>query len=387
MRQLIMHTDCEMLNEALRYSGLGMSIIPVYQVSKIARIPWLPYQSERADENKLREWFFSNQSNVGVVLGSVSGGLTCCDFDSHDSYTEWAKKFADLASQLPTVETARGFHVYFRSVLSSSKSLEELHIDMKASGYMLLPPSVHESGAIYTWVNPLRSVDELPVLDPFQWFPLDFTQDNQERQENQDSQDMQENQAIGVYETVNDKIEFAIAKTIPNDEGQRNRCIFEFCRKLKAIPELKGAENNILRPIVQQWHTAALPLISTKDFTTTWSDFVYGWGKVRYPEGETLLKANILATEQQEVPQVQLDYDCEKTRFLIRLCYQLQQLRCDKSMFFIGCRDAGKCSGFSHTEAAKRLKMLVADGVLKIVKEHSQIHATDYCFIKETSNG
>lgn len=375
-----------LLDEAIKYYSLGMSIIPVLRASKIARIPWSPYQSTRADENQLRQWFCNTQTNLAVVLGDVSGGLTCCDFDSYNSYTEWAKEFPDLADMLPTAKTSRGLHVYFRSGMSKTVRYEGISVDLKGSGYMLLPPSSHETGAIYTWVNPMKPVNELPLLDPSQWFSLEFTQDTQENQETQDTQDIQETQAIEINIQLNDMIEKAIKETLPDDEGQRNQCIFQFCRKLKAIPELSKAGTGMLRQIVQQWHSKALPTISTKDFTATWADFTYGWDKVRYPEGETLLRAMKLADENQKEPQVQYDYDCEKTRFLIRLCYQLQQLRCDKSMFFIGCRDAGKCSGFSHTEAAKRLKMLVADSVLVILKENTRENATEYRFIKEYSN-
>lgn len=47
---------------------------------------------------------------------------------------------------------------------------------------------------------------------------------------------------------------------------------------------------NGLREIVQEWHRLALPVIGTKDFATTWADFVRGWEKVHSPLGETLNK-------------------------------------------------------------------------------------------------
>ena len=47
----------------------------------------------------------------------------------------------------------------------------------------------------------------------------------------------------------NGTIESAIARTLPVNVGQRHRCLFEFARELKALPEYRDADlSNLRRP-------------------------------------------------------------------------------------------------------------------------------------------
>lgn len=67
-------------------------------------------------------------------------------------------------------------------------------------------------------------------------------------------------------------VERAIELSQPMQYGQRNQAIFQLCRNLKAIPELRRADLDTLQPIVRKWHKLALPQIRTKDFAETWED-------------------------------------------------------------------------------------------------------------------
>ena len=108
-------------------------------------------------------------TGVAVILGAVSGFLAVRDFDCVESYEAWAAAHAALASRLPTVRTARGFHVYFRITEEAFQSFGgasgELRGDSKH--IVVLPPSLHPDGPIYNWVVPLPD-GELPVVDPQQ---------------------------------------------------------------------------------------------------------------------------------------------------------------------------------------------------------------------------
>ena len=138
-----------MLAAALDYAAIGLSVIPIRPNSKAAAVHWKPYQQQRADESQLRQWFGNDgDRGIGVVLGQVSGGTCCRDFDVRASYERWAAEQRILAATLPTATTARGQHVYFRSHFHGFVDLGDG--EYRGDGhYCLLPPSRHPDGAVH----------------------------------------------------------------------------------------------------------------------------------------------------------------------------------------------------------------------------------------------
>ena len=152
------------LEMALEYHRRGWSIIPIRTGSKKpACRSWKPYQKTRSDESKVRKWFANdNGRGVAVVLGNVSGGMVCRDFDTMEGYDRWAADHPDLARTLPTAATAHGRHVYFRSNHQNIKKLEDG--ELRGAGYCLLPPSRHPDGPAYHWLIPLPD-GSLPMVE------------------------------------------------------------------------------------------------------------------------------------------------------------------------------------------------------------------------------
>jgi hypothetical protein len=161
---------------ALQYHSLGLSIIPIVAGTKEPPrgMKWKRYQTTRPTAAKLRRWFANgNGRGLAVVLGEVSGGLVCRDFDDMGAYERWAAEFPDLAKALPTVETARpGRHVYcrgdvaeIREASGSGAGIIDLGDgEMRGTGgYCLLPPSRHPDGHDYRWLIPLNVA--VPFLD------------------------------------------------------------------------------------------------------------------------------------------------------------------------------------------------------------------------------
>lgn len=153
--------------------------------------------------------------------------------------------------------------------------------------------------------------------------------------------------------------------TLPTNVGERNKKLFELARWLKGTrPDAPRAE---LRAIVQEWHRLVLPVIGTKDFATTWGDFLRGWEKVRIPYGATLTA--ILGGIDSSAPLpdaiVALAYG-EKGNDLYRICMALQA-HAGAEPFFLSARQAGEMTGMYFTDASKVLSAFVADGVLELV--------------------
>lgn len=118
----------DLSREALPYANRGWSIIPIRHRSVRGKEPACKrlkrWQAERAGEEQPKKWFRRDDlDGLAVICGEISGGLTCRDFYTKSAYEDWCKKPPELAATLPTVRTARGFHVYFRSSFRKIKNL------------------------------------------------------------------------------------------------------------------------------------------------------------------------------------------------------------------------------------------------------------------------
>ena len=160
-----------LLPEAMRLHGLGLSLIPLRSASKNAAIRWKHNQRERADERAIRDWFRdtdNEQLGIGIVLGPVSGNVMVRDFDRLDAYQHWARLNCRLAKSLPTVETARGRHVYFRCnelPIAAGVGFCRHLADGELRGerhYVVAPPSLHpRTKQPYRWS--IAPNDSIPV--------------------------------------------------------------------------------------------------------------------------------------------------------------------------------------------------------------------------------
>lgn len=183
-----------------------------------------------------------------------------------------------------------------------------------------------------------------------------------------------------LFKENREAIERAIADTLPERTGQRNKRIFGLCRHLKAIPDLAELPASVLKPIVREWHGRCVHVIGTKDFDSSWDAFTYGYERVKHPAGVGTLGLAVERTEKAEPLSVESEYDSESTWKLIRLCRELQKLR-GKEPFYLSCRDAGEFIGLSHDKANRRLNMLVTDGVLSLTEKGTKRMANSYRFI------
>lgn len=167
-----------------------------------------------------------------------------------------------------------------------------------------------------------------------------------------------------------------ITSSIPESEGQRNRCLFELARWVKA--KMPNANDGELRSIVKQWHEVSLPYIGTKEFATSWYDFRRGLDSVKYPAGTTLAEIIGEIDMDAQIPDgiTQLGYG-EKANKLVRICMRLQH-QAGFSPFFLSSRQAGDLLGVHYTDAAKMLWALKTDGVIELVSQGAGNRASRY---------
>jgi hypothetical protein len=242
----------------------------------------------------------------------------------------------------------------------------------------VLPPSTHPSGQVYGWSVPLPAGD-LPTLDacdagffdPAAEFHHSCNTEHTEDTENtsKGSESKRANASyVGNFAPVEFTVEEAILGSLPTGPGQRHRQVFEFARRLKAVPSLANQPGRSLRKYVEEWHRRAFSAIGTKPFEETWIDFLRAWGNVRCPYGDGILTTAFEKACRDGVPELTNDYDQPEVLLLAGLCRELQRGAGDRP-FFLSCRDAGRLLGVTHVQASRWLFLLVADSVLEEVEK------------------
>jgi hypothetical protein len=392
-----------LLEAAIDYCRRGWSIIPIAAGTKKPPkgFRWSKYQKRRPTEVELRDWFADRDDlGLAVIFGAVSEGLVCRDFDTKEAYQRWAADHPELAKTLPTVATARGYGVYFRTVPANLffVDLRELHPpeDGEYRGdsghYCLLPPSRHPKGPLYDWLVGLPAGD-VPFIEDVVAAGLvlvtDETQKAQgRRRKSQVVVEGVEGASVVLSASVADRapirrlspsvrqvIDEAMARTLPTKAGERRNKLFELARRLKFAPEFAGTPATMidfLKPYLLQWWNRAMPRTSGKhpEFWHSWQDFVFAWEEARIPFGATM--QSILEKARSAPPPamaVEKYGEGSLKALLASLCRELQQHSGQKPFPLTG-RTAGPLIGVSDVQAWRWLKRLVTDRIIEPVKTH-----------------
>jgi hypothetical protein len=147
----------DQLPAALQYLALGWQPVAAPLKGKQPTRSWKRYQTERVVEREVREMFVRPQ-NVFLITGSVSG-LVVLDCDNEAAYEYWKEVIGDELDQTTAVRTGNGYHFYFRLpqgvvVRNASFADDDVKWDIRGEGGgVVAPPSVHESGRVYCWIE------------------------------------------------------------------------------------------------------------------------------------------------------------------------------------------------------------------------------------------
>jgi hypothetical protein len=127
---------------------------------------WERFQRERPNDAVVEQWFTDcPNANLGICTGIVSG-LFVLDCDNMRAIDDVYRRGVSLKT--PIVLTGKGAHMYFRmpdfAVGNRAGLLDSVDI-RGTGGYVVAPPSIHPSGAIYHWQDkPLYPCDAPPWL-------------------------------------------------------------------------------------------------------------------------------------------------------------------------------------------------------------------------------
>ncbi len=132
---------------ALNYMGLGFSIIPV-NADKTPLIKWQEYQSRKPAVAEIEQWWTEwPEANIGIVTGAVSG-IVVVDVEA-------GGPTGNLPPTVMSKTGGGGLHFYYRHPGREVKNgvrVRELTDIRGDGGYVVAPPSLHQSGNRYEWI-------------------------------------------------------------------------------------------------------------------------------------------------------------------------------------------------------------------------------------------
>lgn len=162
-----------MIEHALKYRRMGLSIIPVS--GKIPLIKWREFQERLPNEEEIKEWWTKwPEADIGMVTGPITQRLVL-DIDGPEGINSVSGYTIPLTQ---SVRTKRGFQYHFKYPEGMEKSTVagiRTGVDARGlGGYVKLPPSATSDGGHYAWLN-RRSIDEAKLADAPQWLIDDLT--------------------------------------------------------------------------------------------------------------------------------------------------------------------------------------------------------------------
>lgn len=151
------------LEQALTLLEMGWSIIPVGR-NKKPLIDWKKYQTEKPTSEEVQGWFGKYPYiNLATVTGKISN-IIVIDIDPRHEGND------ELFKNIETVKVKTGGdgqHIYFQYEEGiENKTAIQPGIDVRGQGgFAIIPPSEHESGKCYEWINDPKNTPILPIPD------------------------------------------------------------------------------------------------------------------------------------------------------------------------------------------------------------------------------
>jgi hypothetical protein len=144
----------ELLSAALDYAAEGLPVFPVVPRGKTPAVA-RGFHAATTNPATIRRYWTDPDRNIGIPTGA-SSGFWVLDIDGDEGEANLCALERRHAAIPKTriVITSRGRHAYFAypGSIQSSAARIAAGLDVRAdAGYVVAPPSIHESGHVYTW--------------------------------------------------------------------------------------------------------------------------------------------------------------------------------------------------------------------------------------------
>lgn len=148
------------LSIARQLDAWGFNVLPTPIKQKSPRVEWKKWITDRSTR-MVPSWFTARgESNYWVATGGVSG-LYVLDIDNAAADRWWRDVvgFGEQMDSTVRVRTSKGTHYYFHVEANDFAKGWAFHdqgldFDVRGTGGgVVVPPSIHESGFVYEWIQ------------------------------------------------------------------------------------------------------------------------------------------------------------------------------------------------------------------------------------------
>lgn len=154
-----------LLKYTLAYrTKFNWSVMPISSTSKKPIIKWTKYQNQLPTIDEIKQWWTQYpDANIGLITGKISNVIVF-DCDSVKA-NEWMEERGIERTLIAQSSKDYKKHYYFKyhkfDFNIGNKNLRhfnKIDLDIKCEGgYVVLPPSKHESGKRYKWLTPINT--------------------------------------------------------------------------------------------------------------------------------------------------------------------------------------------------------------------------------------
>lgn len=164
----------KLLSFALSYADRGWPVFPCKPRGKTP-LTSNGFHAATCDEEQIRAWWAQwPNANVAIATGHYSG-LYVLDIDAgkggSDTLEDKEHQFGKLPDTVTSLTGGGGFHYLFNWLpgLKNSNNYLGKGLDTRGDGgYIIAPPSVHESGRTYEW-EASSEPDNCEIAEPPEW--------------------------------------------------------------------------------------------------------------------------------------------------------------------------------------------------------------------------
>lgn len=142
---------------AAEYRRRGMHPFPCVPRTKTPLVKWAAYQQAPPAVEQVAAWWKQwPEANIALAMGR---GTMAVDLDGPDAEELLYEQGVTLPDAAPRVETSKGWHVYLSVSVHTPNSVKlfkrgDTGVDIRGDGgYVMAPPSVHETGSVYRWAE------------------------------------------------------------------------------------------------------------------------------------------------------------------------------------------------------------------------------------------
>ncbi len=164
----------DMLEWALAYAQAG---IPVFPVDSVNKKPLIKDYLKNASTNRevISKWW-TRWAHAGIGCVPARANLVAIDLDGEEgieALNDWIAKHGPAFTETVKARSGRegwGEHLFFSTggrYISASNGKVAPGVDVRGvGGYLVLPPSLHQSGRRYTWLASFGPHERPPLCLP-----------------------------------------------------------------------------------------------------------------------------------------------------------------------------------------------------------------------------